>query len=89
MHGGSTILSNGITLAKGSVPLETGGGSDTAGSHWSEAVFDNEMMTGYINLPISGSTAPADPLSMMTVASLRDLGYDISSASQLDAYILT
>ena len=89
MHGGSTILSNGITLAKGSVPLETGGGSDTAGSHWSEAVFDNEMMTGYINLPISGSTAPADPLSMMTVASLRDLGYAISSASQLDAYILT
>ena len=89
MHGGSTILSNGITLAKGSVPLETGGGSDTAGSHWSEAVFENEMMTGYINLPISGSTAPADPLSMMTVASLRDLGYAISSASQLDAYILT
>ncbi len=89
MHGGSTILSNGITLAKGSVPLETGGGSDTAGSHWSEAVFENEMMTGYINLLISGSTAPADPLSMMTVASLRDLGYDISSASQLDAYILT
>ena len=63
MHGGSTILSNGITLAKGSVPLETGGGSDTAGSHWSEAVFENEMMTGYINLLISGSTAPADPLS--------------------------
>ena len=89
MHGGSTILSNGITLAKGSVPLETGGGSDTAGSHWSEAVFENEMMTGYINLLISGSTAPADPLSMMTVASLRDLGYAISSASQLDAYILT
>ena len=89
MHGGSTILSNGITLAKGSVPLETGSGSDTAGSHWSEAVFENEMMTGYINLLISGSTAPADPLSMMTVASLRDLGYAISSASQLDAYILT
>jgi len=40
-------------------------------------------------LPISGSTAPADPLSMMTAASLRDLGYAISSASQFDFYILT
>ena len=89
MHGGSTTLSNGITLTKGSVPLETSAGPDTAGSHWSEAVFKNDMMTGYINLPISGSTAPADPLSMMTAASLRDLGYAISSASQFDFYILT
>ncbi len=88
-HGGSTTLSNGITLVKGSVPLETSGGSDTADSHWSEAVFKNDLMTGYINLAISGSTAPADPLSMMTAASLRDLGYAISSAPQVDAYILT
>ena len=87
MHGGSTILSNGITLAKGSVPLETGGGSDTAGSHWSEAVFENEMMTGYINLPISGSSVPADSLSMMTAASLLDIGYAISSVSQFDDYM--
>lgn len=63
------------------VPLETGGGSGTAGSHWSEAVFDHELMTGYIDL------AP-DPLSRMTVASLQDLGYQVSYAGPIDGYVL-
>ena len=63
------------------VPLETGGGSGTAGSHWSEAVFDNELMTGYID-------ALPDPLSKMTVASLQDLGYVVSYSGPIDPYSL-
>jgi hypothetical protein len=31
----------------GAVPLETTGGSGTAGLHSSEDVFDNELMTGF------------------------------------------
>lgn len=66
-----------------SVPLENGGGSGTAGSHWSEAVFKNELMTGYINLT-------SDPLSKMTVGALWDLGYQVNmNSSQIDGYILS
>jgi hypothetical protein len=63
------------------VPLETGGGSGTAGSHWSEAVFHDELMTGYINVTPYGSNTALDPLSRMTVASLHDLGYVTVDAS--------
>ena len=71
LHGGSAT----------GVPLETGGGSGTAGSHWSETVFDHELMTGYIDL------AP-DPLSAMTVASLKDLGYQVNMSGPIDGYAL-
>jgi hypothetical protein len=53
------------------VPLESGGGSGTAGSHWSESVFGNELMTGYI----SGTP---DPLSVITIGSLQDMGYQVN-----------
>ena len=71
LHGGSVT----------GVPLETGGGSGTADSHWSEAVFNNELMTGYINLV-------SDPLSRMTVASLQDLGYHVNYNGPIDGYAL-
>jgi hypothetical protein len=51
----------------GGVPLESGYGPGTDESHWDEAAFDNEIMTGFIN----GSNY----LSDMTTASLEDLGY--------------
>jgi len=63
------------------VPLETGGGSGTAGSHWSEDVFGHELMTGYID-------AAPDPLSAMTVASLKDLGYQVNMSGPIDGYAL-
>jgi hypothetical protein len=53
------------------VPLETSGGSGTAGVHWSEAVFGNELMTGFI----SGGS---NPLSILTIASLKDQGYSVN-----------
>ncbi len=50
------------------VPVENAGGPGTADSHWRETVFGNELMTGFV-------AAAANPLSRMTVASLKDLGY--------------
>jgi len=59
------------------VPVETGGGSGTRGSHWSENVFDNELMTGWAN----GSM----PISRVTVGALADMGYRVN-LSAADAY---
>jgi PKD repeat protein len=65
----------------GDVPVENcrdrndnpipGCGSGTRDGHWREAVFDNEIMTGFLN---SG----ANPLSRLTIASLEDLGYSVN-----------
>ncbi|WP_150124974.1 leishmanolysin-related zinc metalloendopeptidase [Tsuneonella mangrovi] len=51
--------------------VETDGGSGTAGSHWDEATYGNEIMTGYIN--------NVDYLSHMTAASYGDLGYELAA----------
>jgi hypothetical protein len=63
------------------VPLETGGGTGTANAHWSEAVFNTELMTGYAE-----STGPM-PLSRLTVAAMQDLGYTVNYAAA-DGYAL-
>jgi hypothetical protein len=56
-----------------SVPLETRGGRGTAFAHWSESVFNTELMTGYTE-----SSGPM-PLSTISVASLADLGYVVAN----------
>jgi hypothetical protein len=53
------------------VPLENTGGAGTAGAHWRETVFGHELMTGYLN---SGT----NPLSVMSIQAMRDLGYSVS-----------
>lgn len=58
----------------GLVPVENSGGQGTAGGHWREKTFGNELMTGYLN---SGS----NPLSRLSIAALEDLGYSVSYAS--------
>jgi len=50
------------------VPVETDGGSGTAGGHWDDDTFENELMTGYID--------DENYVSAMTVAALEDMGYD-------------
>jgi len=55
------------------VPVENSGGPGTMNSHWRESVLHNELMTGYIN---SGT----NPLSVLTVQSLADLGYTVNAA---------
>ncbi|MEM9216665.1 MAG: leishmanolysin-related zinc metalloendopeptidase [Cyanobacteria bacterium P01_F01_bin.150] len=64
-----------------SVPVEAEGGPGTALSHWRESVFDNELMTGYLNVGIN-------PLSRITVASLADLGYTVDMAAA-DVFVPT
>jgi Leishmanolysin len=63
-----------------SVPLETTGGAGTAGAHWSEAVFGDELMTGFI-------AGVPDPLSIVTIGALQDMGYTVNY-SAADAYTL-
>lgn len=54
------------------VPVEnTLGGQGTRDSHWRASVLDDELMTGFIN-------ATSNPLSAITVESLRDLGYQVN-----------
>ena len=54
------------------VPVENGGGAGTRLSHWRESVLTRELMTGFLN---SG----ANPLSALTVTSLRDIGYTVDA----------
>ena len=61
------------------VPVANTGGEGTYGGHWRESVFGDEAMTGYID--------PRTPLSKLTVASLKDLGYEVN-ANAADDYEL-
>lgn len=70
----------GTVTCAGTVPLENTGGEGTFGSHWRESVFTNELMTGYIN-------AGANPLSLMSIASMTDFRYTVNTAAT-DAYSL-
>lgn len=67
------------------VPVENAAGPGSINAHWRESVLDNELMTPFLDV---GS----NPLTVLTVLSLRDLGYvvepagaDQSSMSQLHA----
>ena len=62
------------------VPVENTGGPGTADSHWRESVFNNELMTGFLN-------AGSNPISRMTTASLQDLGY-VVNLNASDAYLV-
>ena len=58
----------------GTVPVEGDqGGGGTLFSHWDEATFFNELMTGFLN-----SSASANPLSDLSAASMGDLGYVVN-----------
>ncbi|MGH7672303.1 MAG: leishmanolysin-related zinc metalloendopeptidase [Gemmatimonadales bacterium] len=57
------------------VPVENTGGPGTRDSHWRESVFDNELMTGFLNVGV------ANPLSVVTVAAQRDAGYLVNYAA--------
>lgn len=54
------------------VPIDTTGGAGTAGSHWDEATFGNELMTGFVG----GATSL--PLSRVTIGAMQDLGYTVN-----------
>ena len=60
------------------IPVETDGGSGTAGSHWDEAALGNELMTGYINDDGNPATTNDNYLSEFSIMSLGDLGYHVA-----------
>jgi Leishmanolysin len=62
------------------VPVENQGGPGTANAHWRDTVFRNELMTGFVN-------AAPNPMSRVTVASLKDLGYKVD-LTQAEPYSL-
>ena len=65
----------GINTCATSVPVEgVQGGPGTINSHWRETTFGNELMTGFIN---SGK----NPLSIMSIRSLEDLGYTVDTTA--------
>lgn len=53
------------------IPIEQTGGDGTRCKHWSESCFGSELMTGTLNVN-------ENPLSRMTIASLADIGYEVS-----------
>ena len=55
------------------VPVENTGSSGTRFAHWRESVFGSELMTGWLN---SGN----NPLSALTIAQFKDLGYVVNDA---------
>jgi Leishmanolysin len=57
-----------------SIPVEEGFGPGTRLSHWDEETFDKELMTGFIG-------TKGAPLSIMTIGSAGDLGYQVSGAT--------
>ncbi len=65
----------GRTFTGTPVPVENSGGPGTRDSHWREAIFSNELMTGFIS-----PTGIPNPLSAFSAASFRDLGYVVNDA---------
>jgi leishmanolysin len=59
---------------EGGVPAEASGTAFTRSVHWRESVFTNELMTGYLD-------HGANPLSELTIGTLRDLGYSVNSGA--------
>lgn len=63
-----------------SIPLTTGVGPGSDYSHWDENIFNNELMTPFIN-------AGNNPMSVITAGALEDLGYSVNY-SAADSYSL-
>lgn len=58
----------------GGVPVENLGPLGTRDNHWRESVFENEVMTGYLD-------QGTNYLSRMTIGSMADLGYQVNYAA--------
>ncbi len=84
---GGCLTLGGTAVCPGSVPLENQGGAGTADSHWRESVFFNELMTGFVNTRQSVPVGILNPLSVMTIQSLADLGYQVNP-SAADPYTI-
>jgi len=75
-----TQLGGSLAACTPGVLLENTGGQGTINSHWRKATFRAELMTGFIS-----SVGTVMPLSVLTIASLADLGYAVNN-NVADAY---
>lgn len=76
-YGVEGYIDVGGSSSASAVPVQSTGSSGTKGSHWDETTFANELMTGWL------SSSSSNPLSKLTVNSMRDLGYTVKlSAAQ-------
>ena len=70
-----------VEPAATSIPLHINPDNGFASSHWDESLFGIESMTP------SGSRDEINPVSLLTVGLIADLGYEVDF-SQADAYTL-
>lgn len=63
------------------VPVENEGGPGTRDGHWREFTFDNELMTGIVDVD--------NRLSRLTIACLEDMGYQVNYDAANDYQIPT
>lgn len=68
-----TMLLGGLGYTGPKVPVENVGGAGSVGSHWRESVLRNELLTSLLN---SGP----NPLSVLSMAGFRDMGYVMNDA---------
>jgi hypothetical protein len=78
--GGRGVAEYSTLGASGNVPVESLGGPGTRDSHWRETTFGSELLTGFVNPGFN-------PVSRMTIASLADLGYQVT-LDTADSYSL-
>ncbi|NNF39136.1 MAG: hypothetical protein HKN71_10740, partial [Gemmatimonadetes bacterium] len=64
------------------VPVENTGNAGSINGHWRESVMDRELMTPFIDSGVD------NPLSIISVQSLADLGYEVSNDAA-DAYTVS
>lgn len=60
------------------IKVENLGGGGTARGHWKDSVYATELMTGFLDQD--------SPMSIFTIKSLLDLGYDSVNVEEADAY---
>ena len=75
---GGCVSMGGTPVCPGSVPVENTGGAGTADAHWRESVFFNEVMTGFVNSRATVPVGIMNPLSVMSIQSLADVGYIVN-----------
>jgi hypothetical protein len=64
------------------VPVDNGAQLGTADAHWREGILDTELMTGFLDGGV------ANPLSVISIASLLDIGYTRANYAAADPYVV-
>lgn len=67
---GNSAWVNDYGATSPTVPIANTGGCGTADSHWREIYLQDELMTGY-------AQGGGEPLSLVTIGALADLGYRV------------